>query len=112
MEKHQLAGLDGRARGFNRLVELDRTESGYLAVFRHETDRFATDCCPTSSDALQELIKLLHARGYSQLRTQQSYRSGTYLGSQEPWIEYPDPAQPAEPLKGLLGWLCRRWRTP
>lgn len=108
IEKHQLAGLDARARGFTRLVEFEQTEAGYRAVLRYETARFVTEGSLTSTEALQELVHLLQAKGYSQLRSQQSYRNGAYLGSQEPWIEYPDPEGPSEPAWGLFGWV-RRW---
>ena len=108
IEKHQLAGLDARARGFTRLVEFEQTEAGHRAVLRYETARFVTEGRPTSTEALQELVHLLQAQAYSQLRSQQSHRNGVYLGSQEPWIEYPDPERPPEPVWGMFGWF-RRW---
>lgn len=109
IEKHQLAGLDARARGFTRLVAFEQMEAGYRAVFRYESARFITEGRLTSTEALQELVHLLQAKGYSQLRSQQSYRNGTYLGSQEPWIEYPDPERPPEPTWGLFGRFRRWW---
>jgi len=38
------------------------------------------------------LIHTLQSEGYRQLRSQMSFRNGVYLGSQEMWVEYPDPA--------------------
>lgn len=112
VEKHQLAGLDAQERGFNRMVELDRNGGTYRAILRYETVRVAADGCPTEAEALQELIRQLHAHGYAQLRSQMSFRGNTYCGSREPWIEYPDPERPAGKQGGfmarLLDWFRRR----
>ncbi|ULA57988.1 MAG: hypothetical protein LZF60_20036 [Nitrospira sp.] len=110
-EKHQLAGFDARERGFNRPVELVRTASGYQATLRYESTQVVTPESPTTAEALQRMIRMLQEQGYTQLRSQQSYRDGLYLGSQELWIEYPD-RQP-EPEVGLLG-LMKKWlgRSP
>lgn len=109
LERHQLSGLDSRQRGFSRSVEFERTGTGIRAVLRYETTRIVTEERQAPTDALQELIHVIQAQGYSQLRTQQSYRNGTYMGSQEPWIEYPDPErqpeQPAGLFARLLGWF-------
>ena len=110
-EKHQLAGFDARERGFNRPVEFLQTATGYQAVLRYESTHLVTQDAPSTTDALQQLIRLLQEQGYTQLRSQQSYRDGLYLGSQELWVEYPD-RQP-EPEVGLLG-LFKKWlgRSP
>ena len=105
-EKHQLAGFDARERGFNRPVEFARTASGYQATLRYETTHIVTPEAPSTAEALQHLIALLQAQGYTQLRSQQSYRDGIYLGSQELWVEYPD--RQAAPEVGLLG-LLKKW---
>lgn len=106
LDKHQLAGLDDRERGFSRPVGFERVGEGYRAVLRYETVRFATDIHPTQDDALTVLIQTLQAQGYRQLKTQRSFRDGVYLGSQELWVEYPDPAQP-EPAR--TGFFDRIW---
>ena len=112
VEKHQLAGLDAQERGFNRVVELDRNEGTYRAVLRYETVQIAAEDCTTEAEALQALVRQLHARGYAQLRSQMSFRGGTYCGSREPWIEYPDPERPVGTSGGflsrLMGWFRRR----
>lgn len=112
VEKHQLAGLDAQDRGFNRVVELDRTEGTYRAVLRYETVQIAVDGCTTEAEALRELVRRLHAHGYAQLRSQMSFRGTVYCGSREPWIEYPDPDRPDGAPGGLvarlLGWFRRR----
>jgi hypothetical protein len=70
-----------------------------------------TDPCPTQDHALLALIQLLHGQGYRQLRTQKSFRNGVYLGSQELWVEYPDP-QPEPAPRGIVsliaGWFSAR----
>jgi hypothetical protein len=107
VEKHQVAGLDERERGFNRLVEIGLAEGGYQARLRYETTLVTTDRCETGTAALSELIRLLHARGYRQLRSQLSFLDDRYLGSQEQWIEYPDPELPVGLHRAASGWLGR-----
>ncbi|MEW6247688.1 MAG: hypothetical protein AB1555_13410 [Nitrospirota bacterium] len=109
-ETYQLAGLDARERGFNRSVDFERAGDGYRAVFRYETERILTDEKDTREAALIELVRVLQVRGYRQLRSRVSVRNGVYLGSQEPWVEYPDPTrQPEEHgLFNVFRWL-RRW---
>jgi predicted component of type VI protein secretion system len=102
-EKHQLAGFDARERGFSRPVMFEQIDGGYRAILQYETTRVATVGQATPGAALEELIRMLQGQGYSQLRTQLSVRQGTYLGSQEPWIEYPDPARQSETSDGLIG---------
>ena len=106
-EKHQLAGLDTRERGFSRSVVFEQASGGYQAILRYETTRVVTTAQDTPVAALEELIRTLQGQGYSQLRSQLSVRENTYLGSQEPWIEYPDPERSTE-QEG--GWLKRLFR--
>jgi hypothetical protein len=107
-EKHQLAGMDTRERGFSRPVVFEPADGGYHAILRYETTRVVTTAYDTPGAALEELIRMLQGQGYSQLRSQLSVREGAYLGSQEPWIEYPDPAGGTE-QEG--GWLKRLFRS-
>lgn len=107
-EKHQLAGLDTRERGFSRPVVFEKSDGRYQAILRYETTRVMTTAYDTPGAALEELIRMLQGQGYSQLRSQLSVREGAYLGSQEPWIEYPDPARGTE-QEG--GWLKRLFRS-
>lgn len=106
-EKHQLAGFDARERGFSRPVVYEPVDGGYQAILRYETTRVVTAAQATPGAALEELIRTLQGQGYSQLRSQLSVRQGAYLGSQEPWIEYPDPARDTEQEGGWLKRLCR-----
>ena len=107
-EKHQLAGFDARERGFSRPIVFEQADGGYQAMLRYETTRVVTTAYDTPGAALEELIRMLQGQGYSQLRSQLSVREGAYLGSQEPWIEYPDPARGME-QEG--GWLKRLFRS-
>ncbi len=108
LDKHQLAGLDNRERGFSRPVEFERTGEGYRAILRYETVRVTTETRPTQDQALTVLIQTLHAQGYRQLKTQLSFRHGIYLGSQELWVEYPDPPQ-AEPEQSGFFDKIKNW---
>jgi hypothetical protein len=110
-EKHQLAGIDARERGFSRPIVFEQADGGYQAILRYETTRVITTVHITPWAALEELIRTLQGQGYSQLRSQLSVREGTYLGSQEPWIDYPDPARQPEMPDGLINkffsWFSR-----
>jgi len=108
LDKHQLAGLDVRERGFSRPVVFERVEEGYRAILRYETVLCEAGPHQTQDEALHVLIQTLHSDGYRQLRTQMSFRNGVYLGSQELWVEYPDPAPEAEPL-GFVARLMNRF---
>ena len=108
MDQHRLAGLDALERGFSRPVEFEWAEGGVRAILRYETTRVVTAARDTPESALEELIHTLHEQGYSQLRSQLSVRNGAYLGSQEPWIEYPDPERQTE-QRG--GWIARWFRS-
>jgi len=110
LDKHQLAGLDHRERGFSRPVEFEPAGEGYRAVLRYETVRVVTEVHPTQDDALIVLIQTLQAQGYRQLKTQMSFRNGVYLGSQELWVEYPDPPQTEPEPSGFFATL-KSWLT-
>lgn len=110
-DKHQLAGLDDRERGFSRPVEFERAGQGYRAVLRYETVRVTTEIHQTSDEALTVLIQILHAQGYRQLKTQMSFRNGVYLGSQELWVEYPDPPQTEPEQRGFFDKI-KNWLKP
>ncbi|MCC6142073.1 MAG: hypothetical protein IT389_15840 [Nitrospira sp.] len=111
LDRYQLAGLDYRERGFSRPVEFERTGEGISAILRYETVRIGAEPHLTQDAALAELIQTLHQQGYRQLRTQVSFRNGLYLGSQELWAEYPDPAPPPKPeglIAKIAGWFRPR----
>ncbi len=109
-DRHQLAGLDHRERGFSRPVEFEPAGESYRAIFRYESTLVRTEPQPSQDVALYALVQTLHAQGYRQLRTQGSFRNGIYLGSQEMWIEYPDPAQPKSESPGLFAKFLKWFR--
>lgn len=110
-EKHLLAGLDERERGFSRAVDVERREGVFRAVFRYETLVLESAGAASAAAALAELMRLLHERDYRQLRTRLTFLGGAYLGSQELWIEYPDPERPPEAVGGLSGLVHRIWQA-
>jgi len=107
LDRFQLAGLDDRLRGFSRPVEFEQVEGQYRARLRYESTQMVTVAAATEEAALVVLIHDLHAQGYRQLKTQLSFRNGTYLGSQESWIEYADPPpdRGSGPLSKILNWF-------
>ncbi len=109
-DRHQLAGLDDRERGFSRPVEVERGVDGYRAILRYEATWIETPCYQSQDAVLKALIQILQARGYRQLRTQMSYRNGAYLGSQAMWVEYPDVPQVGRRSTGLVGRMWRWFR--
>jgi hypothetical protein len=103
VERHRLAGTDERARGFNRQVEIVRGEEGFQALLQYEATRVVTPDSPSPAAAMQALISQLQGRGYTQLRSQLNFRDQQYLGSQEVFVDYPDP--PRGLFARLRGWL-------
>jgi hypothetical protein len=107
-DTYQLAGLDSRERGFSRPVEVRQEDQRYRASLRYEATRIVTAPGDTQEAALQLLVATLHEQGYRQLKTQITFRSGTYLGSQESWVEYPDPPLAGRRGAGLVAAI-RNW---
>ena len=110
-EKHLLAGLDERERGFSRAVEIERRESVFRATFRYETLALESAGVESAAAALAEMMRLLQMRGYRQLRTRLIFLDGAYLGSQELWVDYADPERPPEAAGGLAGLVRRIWQA-
>jgi hypothetical protein len=55
VEKHQLAGFDERARGFNRVVEVHRIDRVYKAVLKYEAVLIAADGDESGQAALHRI---------------------------------------------------------
>ncbi len=91
IEKHQLAGIDDRQRGFNRPVAVEHRDHIYRATLQYERTVLSGESPESKEAAVHSLVLTLHERGYRQLKSQVSFRGLDYLGNQEPWIEYPDP---------------------
>lgn len=90
-DAYQLAGLDARERGFSRPVEVTQDHQRYRASLRYEAAHVVTEPAENHEAALRLLVATLHEQGYRQLKTQVSFRHGTYVGSRDLWVEYPDP---------------------
>ncbi len=105
LDRYQLAGLDDRERGFSRPIQIQTAGAGFQALFTYERQAIASDSQATRDEALHQLIQTLHRHGFRQLKTQMSFRGGVYLGSQELWIEYPDP-QPELKPQGLIATIA------
>ena len=111
LDRHQLAGLDAKERGFSRPVVFEQLGEGYRAILRYETLLLETEPRSTQDDALRMLVHTLQSHGYRQLRTQTSFRSGIYLGSQELWVEYPDPQTEEPEPQGFMARFLN-WARP
>ena len=110
-EKHLIAGLDERARGFTRIVSVEPQGEAFRASLQYEAHVVVSADADSPSAALADLAHRLHERGYTQLRSRLTFAGGTYLGSQEQWVEYADPERAPETGGGLFGLVRRLWRT-
>jgi len=88
VERHQIEGQDERQRVFNRLVDVQRTEKGYLAIFFYEGLTFETDPSRTVEESLGKLISKLQKASFSNLRSRLNFRGKRYLAEREPWVTY------------------------
>jgi len=93
---YQIAGLDDRERGFNRQASVEVSPEGVQIHLRYETFHVEIGPVPTEEQALDDLAQELQLRGYSQLRSQRLFAGERYLGSQEAWVDYPDPPSPTK----------------
>jgi hypothetical protein len=107
IEKHLLAGLDERERGFSRPVEIERREGAFGAIFRYETFALESAGAGSAAAALAEVVRVLQERGYRQLKTRLIVLGGAYLGSQELWVEYADPERLPESAGGWAGLVLQ-----
>jgi hypothetical protein len=90
IERYQIEGQDERQRVFNRLVDIQRIEKGYLAIFHYEGLTFETEAFRTVDDALRNFVAQLHRSGFSNLRTRLNFKGPRYLAEREPWVNYPE----------------------
>ncbi|WP_447969387.1 hypothetical protein [Nitrospira sp. M1] len=112
MNIYQLSGLDERERGFTRQVECTYEKEEYRALLRYERVLVKEHSATNESSAIHNVITTLQKKGYTQLRSQLIFRGETYLGSQELWVDYPDPesvdVQKPSILTQLRQWLKRK----
>ena len=109
LEKHLLAGLDERMRGFSRMVSVERQAETFRALLQYETLLVVSADADSPVAALADLARKLQGRGYTQLRSRLTFIGETYLGSQEQWVEYADPERSTEAGGGLFGLVGRFW---
>jgi len=102
---YHVAGLDDRDRGFNRQVHVIPCEGGFQARLRYELLQIEIDPFPMEDQVLKRLVHVLHERGYRQLRTQRIFIGEQYLGSQELWVEHPDPESSLDIKKAWSSWF-------
>ncbi len=101
---YHIAGIDDRERGFNRQIQVIIEEGTCQARLRYEALQIDVEPVDTEETALQRLIQGLQERGFTQLRTQRIFQGEQYLGSQELWVDYPDPEPPDVPP---VSWFMR-----
>src|SRR5437879_12743679 len=95
-EKHLLAGLDERARGFTRMVSVEQQAETFRASLQYETLLAVSADADSPAAALADLARRLHEQGYTQIRSRIAFAGGPYRGSQLQWVEYADPERPPE----------------
>ena len=108
-EKHLLAGLDERARGFTRMVSVEQQAETFRASLQYETLLAVSADADSPAAALADLARRLHEQGYTQLRSRLTFAGGTYLGSQQQWVEYADPERPPEAEGEFFRLMRRIW---
>jgi hypothetical protein len=109
-EKHLLAGLDERARGFTRMVSVEQQAETFRAALQYESLLVVSADADSPAAALADLARRLHERGYTQLRSRVTFAGSSYLGSQEQWVEYADPERAPEAEGKIFGLMRRIWR--
>src|SRR5881409_530166 len=72
-EKHLLAGLDERARGFTRMVSVEPQAEAFRASLQYEAHVVVSADADSPSVALADLARRLHERGYTQLRSRLTF---------------------------------------
>jgi len=111
-EKHLLAGLDERARGFTRMVSVEQQAETFRASLQYETLLAVSADTDSPAAALADLARKLQGRGYTQLRSRLAFVGETYLGSQEQqWAEYADPERVPETEGRFFDLMRRIWRA-
>ena len=109
-EKHLLAGLDERARGFTRMVSLEQQAGTFRASLQYETLLVVSADTDSPAAALADLVRRLQERGYTQLRSRLTFAGGLYLGNQEQWVEYADPERAVVAEGAFFRRMRQIWR--
>jgi len=109
-EKHEIAGVDTRKRGFTRMAEIQYRVDAFQAIFQYEQSIITGEPAPETTLTLTSLVQALQGKGYTQLRSRISFRGEEYLGTQELWVDYPDPAPEPSGLGPYLRRLLQKFR--
>jgi hypothetical protein len=109
-QKHLLAGVDERARGFTRMVSVEQQAETFRASLQYETLLVVSADADSPAAALADLARRLHERGFTQVRSRLTFAGGAYLRSQEQWVEYADPESAPEAEGEFFRLIRRIWR--
>ncbi len=91
-EVHQIEGFDIDKRMFSRDVKIDVDENGYSGRFLYEGATIQSHEHPTVQEVIADIVRRLHKKGFTELRTRINFREDRYLAEREPWIDYPNAA--------------------
>jgi hypothetical protein len=90
VEKHQLEGVDPSDRYFNRMILVNRIQSGYAAKLTYEAFVVESRRHSTIAAAVKEIVEKLQEAGFSRMRTRPNFKGTRYLAEKETWLDYPD----------------------
>jgi hypothetical protein len=91
IEIHQLEGFDPQARSFNRNVDVYRSEKGFSCRFQYEGFTAESGLFVTIPDALTDIVKKIHEKGFRNVRTRINFRGKRYFAERQAWVDYGDP---------------------
>src|SRR2546427_12352566 len=87
-EKHLLAGLDERARGFTRIASVEQQAETFRASLRYETLLAVSADADSPAAALDDLVRKNYGRGLTQLRSHLAVARGPYVWPDRRWVGY------------------------
>jgi len=86
-EIYQMEGFDPRKRMFNRNIFVYKKLKTFSAHLKYEDLFLESSHFPTSTEAIDELVKMAQDKGFSRLRTRLNFKGKKYLTELEPWID-------------------------
>lgn len=87
-EIHHIEGFDPTGRMYNRNVQIDVGENGYVGHFSYEGFKVQSNEHPTVEEVLADITRRLQKKGFTELRTRLNFREDRYLAEREPWVYY------------------------
>ncbi|MFQ5542858.1 MAG: hypothetical protein ACE5FY_00740 [Nitrospiria bacterium] len=91
-EVHHMEGFDIGMRMFSRDVKIDVDENGYTGSFGYERLNVQSHEYQTVEEVLSDIVKRLHKKGFSDLRSRVNFREDRYLAEREPWVYHDKPS--------------------